>query len=313
MAKRIIIGLTTLFLLASPGQAQTISGTRIAAVVNNTAITVYELDNRMKFVFLTSRIANTKESRRRLAAQVLRRLVNESIQLQEAKRLRISVTSREIAQTIARIEKSSKMPVGGLFRTLRARGIDPITLVSQIRAAIAWQKVIGRAVSRSAAVGDGEIDDAIARIKANKDKTYYQLSEIYLPVDRSAQDGVAALTAQRLMRQIRIGASFAALARQFSQSSTAAQGGDMGIVFEGQLDRILETALKRVRPGQVIGPIRTNTGYYILLLRRRAVFGGATTPTRKAIRESLLRQKIDVRAQQYMRDLRRAAFVDIRV
>jgi peptidyl-prolyl cis-trans isomerase SurA len=409
--------------LAGPAAAQGrkapkwTTAARIAAVVNNNVITVHDMNERIQLILLTSRIPNTAQTRHRLAAQVLRTLINESLQLQEAKRLRIGISDREVATTLADIEKRNHMPRGGLFRALRARGVDPKTLVDQVRAGLAWSKVIRRAVRRQVRVSDGEIDDAIEQLSKNKNRLRYKLSEIFLAVDGPGQDAVALRNAKQILTLIRRGAAFGSLARQFSQSATAAKGGDMGVVFQGQLEPELEKALKRVRTGQVIGPIKTNAGYYILLLRDRRTFvkgnpdvkgvtiataafmpqqkpkkdkgklfedakklgdrtkscrdfvnkgrklnatrmrtirdtprahlpapiraavaklkagqvtppiptgggyavymncrrAGVGTVSRDEIWRSLLRQKMSIRARQYMRDLRRAAFVDIRV
>lgn len=253
---------------------------RIAAVVNNEIISVRDMKERMQLIFLTSRIPNTAETRRRLAAQVLRTLINESLELQEAKRLRISVSDREVAKALADIERRNKMRSGTILRALRARHVDPQTLVDQIRAGIAWSKVIQRAVRRQVRVSEGEIDDAIARLSANKNRLQYRISEIFLPVDDPGQDAIALRTARQILTLIRRGAPFASLARQFSQSATAQNGGDMGVVFEGQLEPELEKAIKRVHTGQVIGPIKTNSGYYILLLRDRRTFAKGNPDTK---------------------------------
>ncbi len=421
MIGRILCVVVCASMLAAPAAAQRArdnSAARIAAVVNNSVITVHDMRERIQLVLLTSRIPNTAQTRQRLAAQVLRTLINESLQLQEAKRLRISITDREVAVTLADIEKRNRMKSGTLLRALRGRGVDPQSLVDQIRAGLAWNKVIQRAVRSRVRVSDGEIDDAIERLAANKNRLQYRISEIFLSVDGPGQDANALRNAQQILTLIRRGAAFGSLARQFSQSSTASDGGDMGAVFQGQLEPELESAIKRVRTGQVIGPIKTNSGYYILLLRDRRTFlkgnpdrrgitiasatflPGKTKPVRdkgklfeeakklgedtKACRDfvtkardakatsvrtlrdvprkglpgpiqaavsklksgdisppvpadggyavymlcrtagigtvsrnevwrSLLRQKLSIRARQYMRDLRRAAFVDIRV
>lgn len=421
MIGRILSVIVCASILAAPAAAQrdrVTSAGRIAAVVNNNIITVHDMRERVQLVLLTSRIPNTEQTRQRLTAQVLRTLINESLQLQEAKRLRISISDREVATTLADIEKRNGMKSGTLLRALRGRGVDPQSLVDQIRAGLAWNKVIERAVRSRVRVSDAEVDDAIQRLSANKDRLQYRISEIFLAVDGPGQDATALRNASQILTLIRRGAAFGSLARQFSQSATASEGGDMGVVFQGQLEPELEAAIKRVRTGQVIGPIKTNSGYYILLLRDRRTFlkgnpdrrgvtlatasflpekskptrdkgklfeeakklgnntkacsdfitkareakatrvrtlrdvprnnlpgsiknvvsklksgeitppvpaddgyavymlcrtAGIGTVSRNEVWQSLLRQKLSIRARQYMRDLSRAAFVDIRV
>jgi peptidyl-prolyl cis-trans isomerase SurA len=71
------------------------------------------------------------------------------------------------------------------------------------------------------------------------------------------------------VQQIKQGAPFQTVAGQFSQSPSAADGGDIGWVIEGQLADELDRALLGLRPGQIAGPIRAEGGYYVLLLRDR--------------------------------------------
>jgi len=308
----LVISLALSISLGSAATAQSIDSARIAAIANNRAITVHDVQSRMALVFMSAGIRNTAETRKKLLSQVLNQLIVESIQMQEAKRMRLTVTDREVAQALAQIEKQNRMPSGRLLRILRARKVNPLTLVNQVRASLAWSKVIQRSVSSQVRVSEPEIDEAIARLKANKNRLVYRILEIYIPSGRDGGAG-ALRTTQRLIAQIRRGANFSSLARQFSQASTASKGGDMGFVFEGQLAPELEAAIKRVKPGQVIGPVRTSTGYYLLALVSKRAYGAGKPPTRKQITNSIFQRKVRVRARQYLRDLRRAAFVDIRI
>ena len=94
-----------------------------------------------------------------------------------------------------------------------------------------------------------------------------QIAEIFLPVDTPAQEAEVARTAQRLIDQMKKGAPFTAIARQFSQSNTASNGGVVGWVLEGQFAPELEEALAAIKPGQATKAVRTPEGYYILFLR----------------------------------------------
>ncbi|MCY4310668.1 MAG: peptidylprolyl isomerase [Rhodospirillaceae bacterium] len=308
----IVVIITLSISLGSAATARSIDSARIAAIVNNSAITVHDVDSRMALVFMSARIRNTPETRRSFLSQVLNQLIVEALQMQEAERMRLAVSDREVAEALAQIEKQNRMPSGRLFRILEARKVNPLTLVNQVKASIVWSKVIQRSIASRAQVSDADIDEAIARFRANKNRLAYRILEIY--ISSGSDGGTGALrTAQRLIAQIRRGADFSALARQFSQSSTAGKGGDMGIVFEGQLAPELERAIKRVRPGQIIGPVRTSTGYYLLALESRRAYGVGKPPTRKQVADSIFQRKVRIRARQHLRDLRRNAFVEIRI
>jgi peptidyl-prolyl cis-trans isomerase SurA len=138
--------------------------------------------------------------------------------------------------------------------------------------------VVQRRLRPTVDIGDEEIDEVIARIRSSQGRMQLRVSEILLGVDSVLQDDEVRRAAERLVEQLRGGANFEALARQFSQSATASVGGDLGWVEEGQLPDELSDALGRMRPGGLAGPIPTFGGFYILLLRdqRRVPLGDAT-------------------------------------
>ena len=306
------IGLTAWLATGSAASAQSSGSARIAAVANNKAITVLDVQSRLGLVFMSAGIPDNAETRKKLRPQILNQLIVEAIQLHEAARIGVSVSDREIARALAKIEKGNGMPSGQLLKILRRRNVNPVAIVDQVRASIAWTKVIRRIFASRTRISEPEIDEAIARLNANRDKLVYRILEIYIPFDRESGDS-ALRTTRRLIAQIRRGASFGGLARQFSQASTAGNGGDMGFVFEGQLPPELDAAIKRVKPGQVIGPVRTASGYYLLALVSKRPYGAGQPPTRKEVADSLFDRKVGVRARQYLRDLRRAATIDIRI
>jgi peptidyl-prolyl cis-trans isomerase SurA len=158
------------------------------------------------------------------------------------------------------------MPKGGIDQFLKARNIDRATMADQITAQIAWAKTVRRRFAHSVIVSDEEINEALKEEQANAGKPRSRVAEIYLSVDNPSQDTEIKETAQHLLDQIRHGAPFPAVARQFSQSSTAAVGGDIGYVQPGQLDPEAEKLIDKLQPGQAIGPVRLTGGYYIFLL-----------------------------------------------
>lgn len=247
----------------------------IAAIVNDDLISTYDLNARLRMSLVVAGLQDTAEARERLAPQILRGLIDERLQLQEAKRLNITVSDKEIDRSMAAIEQGNKLPPGGLENYLRQNGVDKATALIQVRAGLAWNKVLGRRARGETDVGEDEIDDYLAQLKSREGLLEFEASEIFLAVDDPSQEAAVKETADGLIQQMRSGVSFAALARQFSQSSTAAIGGDLGRVQEGQLEATLDTALKGLEPGSVSFPIRVDSGYYILGMRSKQRIAGA--------------------------------------
>jgi peptidyl-prolyl cis-trans isomerase SurA len=278
--------------LADPAaaQQQRDGGRRIAAIVNRDAITLYDVEQRMRFMGLGGQIPTAGEARQRLLNEVLRSMINERLQLQEAARERVEASDKEVQDQLAQIEQRNRMPKGGLATMLRQRNIDPRTFEDQIRASLAWNKVVQLKILPQIRVSDVEVQAVLKRLRENKDKLQYRVQEIFLPIDSPQQQGRVLATAQLIMGQLRAGASFEILARQFSQTGTASTGGDMGFLFEGQMEAEIEKAVKQLKTGQIAGPVRGAGGYYILRLADRRTVGGRNPDVKSvAIAQAVLR------------------------
>lgn len=267
--------------MAAAGTAPTVGRAQdvghIAAVVNDEVISVYDLNARTRVIMSSTRLPDNAETRRRLVPQILRSLIDEKLQLQEAKRLNIGVTNEELAGAFSAIEKQNDMPAGRLKDAVESAGIPFSTIESQTRSALAWGKVVRRQIRNLVQVGPEEVQDEIARLEAARNRPQSLASEIFLSVDSINQEDEVRNAAIRLAEQVRGGAAFEAMARQFSQSAGAANGGDLGWVVPGTLPEELDSALARLQPGQIADPVRSVAGYHILLLRDRQVRGGPGT------------------------------------
>ena len=250
---------------------------RIAAVVNDDIISAYDLNARLSLALASSKVSNEAEARRRLAPQVLRTLIDDKLKIQEARRLSIRASKKDIDRALGRIERQNKLPRGGLGPYLAKNGIDMVVLIDQIEAEIVWSKAVNRRLRIQIQVGEDEIDEMLAQIEANKGKPEHRVVEIFLPVDEREDEQKTRLLAERLVQQLEAGASFRTLARNFSQSASAAVGGDLGWIKQGQLATEVDAALVKMRPGQMSKPIKTEDGYYVLLLIDRRADPGLDT------------------------------------
>lgn len=250
---------------AVPSQAQ--DSLRIAAVVNDDVISLLDVSMRIRMAIVSSRLEDTPEIRQRLMPQVLRGLIDEQLKLQEAKRLGVTIPPEEINARLNQLAKQNGLTLQQFETVLNQNGILLETVAKQIEAELAWARLVRLRLGQSAAVSEDEIDAALASISENQGKAEYLVSEIFLAVDSPDQEQQVQLVGERLIEEIRRGADFRAVARQFSQSATAAAGGDIGWVRPGQLDERLDAVLRAMRPGQISGPIRDTGGFHILLLR----------------------------------------------
>ncbi len=253
---------------------------RAVAVVNDEVVSMLDLYMRTRLAMLAAGIEATGETQARIQRQVLRRLIDERLQLQEAERLSIPVTDEEVERALTDIARRNGMSIAQFEGMLEQNQVLPMAMEQQIKAELAWNNVIKVRLVPTVIIGDDEIDEVIERLEANRGGTEVDLHEIYFEVDSVLQEDEVRRTALGLMQQLRGGGDFTALATQFSQSATAAQGGSMGWLEESQLPEELASAVRGMTPGQVTGPVRGLTGFHILYLRQRRTISGGDSKVR---------------------------------
>jgi len=254
------------------GTAQEVQ--RIAAIVNDEVISAHDLNQRILVAIASTGLPDSPDVRRRVRDQVLRAVITERLQLQEAKRLKLAVTQEDVNRAIPILERQNNIPSGRFEESLRAQGVPYEAVLAQVQAEIAWSKVIRRRILPTVDISDEEVDAALAQLRARGNATEHLVSEIFLAVDQPAQDEEVRRGAARIVEQARKDGNFAAIARQFSQGTTAAAGGGIGWVQPGVLPDEVDGVLQRMNPGDISDPIRTVGGYYIIALRNRRT-GGA--------------------------------------
>ncbi|MCL2474080.1 MAG: peptidylprolyl isomerase [Alphaproteobacteria bacterium] len=239
---------------------------KIAVVVNDSIISNVDIENRIRLMLLSAGLQDSLEVRSHLLPQVIRTLIEEQLQAQEAKRYNISVPKDEVEAVMNQIAKDNQIPMS-MADFLRSQGISPSSMENQIRSTLLWNKLIQVAVRPSVEVGEGEIDAMIERMRQNAGKEEFLVSGIFLAVDNPKNEPQVLELAHNLAAKIKQGAPFSAIAMQFSQSSDAAQGGDIGWVQQGQLSSGIDKFLASASQGEISDPIRTADGFYIIGVR----------------------------------------------
>jgi len=149
---------------------------------------------------------------------------------------------------------------------LRSVGSSPSSLKRQIEGEQAWERLLRRNVTPFINVSTDEVNEVYDRVVAAKGTLEYRVGEIYLSATQTTKAAVSE-NARRVVEQLRQGGSFVAYARQFSEASTAAVGGDLGWIRLEQLQNPqLEAAAREMAPGQLAGPIEIPGGFSILYL-----------------------------------------------
>ncbi|MBU6235094.1 MAG: peptidylprolyl isomerase [Alphaproteobacteria bacterium] len=236
----------------------------IAAVVNDDIVTTTDLRDRAEMLLKSSGKAPSPEMLERVKTQVLEGLIAETVQLQEAKKQGAIVTDEEVNGGFKKIAENNKLTVEQFKGILTKQGIRVSSIERQIRAQLGWGKVIQQVLRPRVVIGPSEIKAEKDRLSASAGKKEYFAAEIFLPVSAAADDARVRALAQTLANQIRKGKKFMETAREQSQSASAAQGGIIGWVQEGQLEPAVDRALAALPLKQVSDPVKGDDGYYLL-------------------------------------------------
>ncbi len=286
----------------------------IAAVVNQDAISEIDVRDRLRLILASSGLPDTPEMRQKALGQVLDSLVDEQIKMQEAARNSLTVTQEEIDKAFTTIAGNNKLTPEQFAGALQQQGIARNTLDRQIKAQLAWTKVVQKVVRPQVTVSANDVAAMKDRMRKNIGKTEFLVSEIYLPVDDKAEESDVRQLASKLVTEISAGkAPFAAVARQVSRAAGSEKGGDLGWIQEGRLPDELDSALKAMPETGISEPVRGANGYHILQLRKKRSFSEENIPTDEELTDQIGFERLDRAQQRYLLDLKSAAFIERRV
>jgi peptidyl-prolyl cis-trans isomerase SurA len=239
---------------------------RATAVVNGEIITGTDIDHRLGLLLASSERQPNAEEMKRLRLQVLRNLIDETLQIQEARSNEIVIPSAQINDTYSRVAQSNfRSDTKTLDSYLSQKGSSAESLKRQIHGELAWQRVVDRNIGSTTNVSEEQVNGIISRILAAKGQDEYNVAEIYLS---STPNNAAEIfeNARRIIEQVQQGGNFAAYAQQWSEASTAPQGGKLGWIRPALLPPQLAQAAQTMAVGQLAGPIEIPGGFSILYL-----------------------------------------------
>ena len=240
---------------------------RATARVNGNIITGTDVDHRVALILSAQQVEVPADEVSRLRLQVLRNLIDETLQIQEAAAQDMTVTDDEVARSFARFAADSRgMSPAEMDAYLETIGSSGRSVRRQIRGELAWDRLLRRNVEPFVNVSEGEVTDLRDRLEESRGTTEYRIGEIFLSANANNREQVLS-NANQIIEQLRQGGSFVAYARQYSEASSAVQGGDLGWLQLAQLQQPqLETAAQQMTPGQLVGPLEIPGGYSILLM-----------------------------------------------
>lgn len=243
-----IIGAT----LAAAAQAQTAFAP--AAVVNDDPITFYEIEQRARLLAIGSNATAGPE----LNNAALEQLIDDRLRLQAAERFRVTATPAAISAAADELAQRQGQSRDQFIEQIARSGVTEDTLIDLLRPQVAWRQLINSRFASRATPGDAEIDQEILLAAVGRSRSF-RLSEIAIPAPQGRESQAQAIVA-RVSQELANGASFASLARRFSRSPSAPNGGDVGWIPESRLPPDLAQTIGALQPGEVTQPIQVPGG-----------------------------------------------------
>lgn len=246
----------------------------IAVMVNDEPVTLFDISQRERFLLATSGGVQTEEQLKILRRRVVETLIEDQLKIQEA-------IEREFIDQIPEVvyEERYEQFAGSVNLTpdqfseyLLSIGSSKTTLITQIKSQFLWDNLMRGLFGDRAAVGDDAVEDAMHRIEDSAGKFEYLLREVQLLVPNPNERGRIEALARQLVGGVRSGeVSFSSAALQFSQSTSAANGGNLGWLSEDQMRPEWAQAVADVEVGNVSDPVPSPGSFTILQVvdRRR--------------------------------------------
>lgn len=293
---------------------------RIVAVVNDDVILQSELDMMIKLLSFEDSLKpqgqrdfqNVPTDEMKLIA--LRRLISRKLLLQAAGIGQIRLSEQDINQSIEQFYQTYKIDKAGLEARLTRFNISIREFRQHQELELQSSKTAQRMVWPLISVTQQEVDNHIAsQITKGELRVRYNLALIYISIgDVSNQQAAAEKLqrAQQIKQQLAQGASFAQLAKQYSDHKSASRGGEMGSRKSTALPEVLQTALLRLQAGEISDIIHAADGYYIVLLHSSE---NSAKLTRDEVEQDLFRRKFYEQYNLLLIRLQNEAYIDIRI
>lgn len=246
----------------------------IAAIVNDEVISKFDVDQRVNLFLVTSGIERTPQNIDGLRRQVLRTLIQEKLQLQEARDSEIEISRAEINAAMQDMASGTNRSLDEVEKFLEENNVHIRTMEDQIEAELAWNRFVRGRFGGQVSIGELEIDETLERAEAAMNQDRVNISEILLLANNQLDGQRLMSEAAQIVQQLRAGINFGAVARQFSAASSSASGGNLGWIPVNQLDENIVPIIENMAAGDISDPIETSAGIYIVQLNSKQQSGG---------------------------------------
>ena len=283
------------------------------ARVNGVAIDAVELHRAEKVLLRGQTVP--PEQQAALHKQALEQLVSAELLFQAAEKLEYKDLDKEIVAKLAQ-GKARFKDEESFVKAIKELGMDEKDLREYTRRDLLIGHFVETNLMPKVVVSETEIRAFYDKNqdKFNQDETV-RASHILIGVDDKAsadERKKAQAKAEKLYKELLGGADFAALAKANSTCPSNQQGGDLGFFGKGQMVPAFEKAAYALKPGEISPVVETRFGYHIIKLTERKPAAATEFKDAKArIEEYLKEQKLNEAVQNYIKEARKDAKIEI--
>lgn len=237
------------------------------AIVNNDVVTQTDYDQLKATVE-----RNAREDKRQLPPeqalhrQLLDKLIDDQLILQQAKRMGIEISDAQLDQTIENIIQQSGKSREQFIKDLKTQqNLSYKEFQRQIRQQLLINQTSQSAVRRQINIDKQAVQSMVERIDQQGEKQVrYHIAHIMVKFSDAANPEAAQKQAQHIMAQLKSGANFTKVALSQSQGPKALKGGDWGWMGINEMPTIFAQVIHQQPAGTLIGPFKSEAGYHIL-------------------------------------------------
>jgi peptidyl-prolyl cis-trans isomerase SurA len=313
----ISLGFAFIFCLVQTAHA-TVLLDRVVAVVNKEVITWSDLYKMMESEANEQMKALNEEERRKVfkenEAVFLDKLIDIRLQIQEAAKLGIAVSSEDVKEAIEGIKKKYSLTDKALEESLQKEGLTYEGYKKRLSEQILISKFINHQIRNKIVVSEDDVKKYMQTHKEGlPDSEAFRLRQIFFrkPKDE-AEKKLVEEKAARVMQRVKAGEDFSGLAKEYSEDPSGKIGGDTGYIKTTYMAKEFLDVLSQMKIGDAGGPFWTERGLHIIKLDEKV---SAQSPDE--IMETIRRQLVDVRFAEkyssYVRGLRENAHIEIRL
>ncbi len=308
LSAKFCLVLTLLFFSSQNICAENSETVFVVAKINNKVITNLELLDRYRFVLFSSKIkVNSGIERKNLLDQIVDKMVDEELIRQEATNLKIEITGAEIEDAAEMMALHQKKNLTQFKISLIEKNLSYANYLRQIDAELSWSKIISETLRGRVKITDAEVNEFFEQHKFNTNISKYLIAQVFIPAGDNSE-----IMAKKLVSELRAGADFHSVVKQFSRDSlTAENDGELGWVSQNDIDLKFFSAISKLKKNEYSDPILSNDGYYIFKVLNIKQESKIEDRDLNVARNQIFVKKLQTIAKGHLMDLKKKAFVEI--